>query len=114
MILKIVIGFVLIYAMWALNRAWTIYKTWLKLKKEGVQFNGGFSLIKDPLRIMGSFADSSEYQVFNIMRQICDGVMPPIFGWVFPDKIVLYVNSVEFLEDIYTKQTPYMTKHWSD
>ena len=63
---------------------------------------------------MGSFADSSEYQVFNIMRQICDGVMPPIFGWVFPDKIVLYVNSVEFLEDIYTKQTPYMTKHWSD
>lgn len=54
-----------------------------------------------------------EFRMLETMSKYCDGVVPPIFSWVFPGMCFMSVNSCEFLESIYIQQNQFHSKHES-
>jgi len=60
----------------------------------------GFSYWRD-LRIMKNEVMGAEFRMLETISKYNDGVVPPIFSWVFPGMCFLSVNSCEFLESIY-------------
>lgn len=54
-----------------------------------------------------------EFRMLETMSKYCDGVVPPVFSWVFPGMCFMTINSCEFLESIYIQQNQFHSKHES-
>jgi hypothetical protein len=93
------------------------YFEYRRFKAQGVIFNDsmGFSHFRDMATMKKAVKDNptdypwSEWQI----KALGVDALPPITGVIFPGKVGLSVNSVEFLNDIYVNQNKYHTKFWA-
>lgn len=52
-----------------------------------------------------------EFRMVEAMSKICDGEIPPFFGWIIPGLLLLSVNSADMLDVIYIQQNKFHSKH---
>ena len=50
----------------------------------------------------------------DLAKKKCCGKIPPVCGITIPGLTFIFINSVDFLEDIYVKQNAFNTKNVSD
>ena len=112
LIIKVVLT---ILVLLLLLKVWGCWKTYLNYKKQGVAFNDrqGFSLLSDTNLLINEVI-GEDFKWLQAISKCCDGVIPPIFGWIFPEIIGLSLNSVEYLEGIYVQQNQHHSKYHHD
>lgn len=94
------------------------YSDYKRLEAQGVVFNArGFPLIYDVIGLNEiAQVDPYSMQGGNLIK-LTNKLerFPPMHGLFLPQKIIVYVNSVDFLDDIYVKKNAYYTKdQWLD
>jgi hypothetical protein len=106
----------LLAALYALYRLFKIiqgYFDYLYYKKQGVVFVNGFTLFGNFMFVaaLGKKYPTTFAYGTGLKEVLGVDVLPPITGQFFRDVVVLTINSVDYLTDIYVNKNMHMTKH---
>ncbi len=115
-VLLTLLSMIMCYISYRIFCSITIFFEYKRLKAAGVAFNdkNGFSLIRDLISLRNAFSTAPFEYPFLTAQYNNYGTrnLPPITGIIMPIRVMLSINSCDFLEDIYVTKNKYHSKDW--